>query len=250
MSRHLVFVAAGGRGKRLWDAFPELKKSGLPKSLGLIVGNRPLLAYQLDILTKLSDYKIVLSFNEQKSIRTFLKYIDEEKIPPYDYLLNLDTLRKGNAAIDILRGSKPNKPWESNFETIIISSGDVYFNPQHLSKLIQTCNSEKCNVQTLCGFSGHMATLKTHFHPAYNRKGELKYIKADKSLPKEIVCHPQLLTEKAFRIYSQMPKGVTKSEFTNLAIQKGEKFKVIEPKRYVNVNFPQDYEKARTLLSS
>nr|NIN92475.1 hypothetical protein [bacterium] len=89
-----------------------------------------------------------------------------------------------------------------------------------------------------------MATLNTHFHPVYNKNGELKHIKEDIRIPSEVICHPQFLNESAFRIYYQMREGVTKSEFTNAALTKGERFKVIKPKKYVNVNFPQDFKKA------
>lgn len=242
MNKYLVFIAAGGRGKRLIKALPEFEKTGLPKSLGLVVGGKPIMSYQLEqFLQHLDNPNIVISFNDRKSIESFNRYITEGKVPRYNYNLNLGEYGAGHTTIDIIRSSHPNTPWRNDFEVIIISSGDVYFDSSHLPKMLKICNERHCSIQTLYNFKKYMVSLPSHFHPIYNADGKLEHIKESQELPNEIICHPQFLTHSAFSIYSQMPMGTSKSEFVNKAITEGEEFRVVKPLKYVNLNFPQDY---------
>ncbi len=244
MGKNVVFIAAGGRGTRLWEDYPELKRSGLPKSLGIVVKNRPLIAYQLDFLVRLPDAIIVLTFNDQRSIRVFKNFIKTNKVPRYDYLYNMAPYNSSNAAtIDVLKTSGPHKPWQEEFGFIIITSGDVYFDSRHLPNIVNTWKKFKCSVMTLSDFDKYMVSLKRHFHPVYSKGGWLKGILKSVKIPKVILSHPQFLTESAFRIYSSVPWGTSKSEFVIEAIRKGEKFKVRKPKMYININYLQDFTK-------
>ncbi len=244
MVPNLVFISAGGRGTRLWKELPELKKSALPKSLGIIIKERPLIAYQLDKLVKLPDVQIVLTFNDKRSIKVFKNYIKKTKIPTFDYFYTLTPYRTSNdTTIDVLRASFPHKPWADKFGFIVITSGDVFFDSNHIFNMLNTWKKYKCSVKTLSDFHKYQISLKHHFHPIYYKSGWLKGIMKSDEVPKKILSHPQFLTEKAFRIYCAMPKDTSKSEFVREAIQKGQKFKVEKPKEYVNVNYPQDYDR-------
>ena len=242
MGKNVVFIAAGGRGTRLWKDYPELKESGLPKSLGVVINNRPLLAYQLESLVGLPSTVIVLTFNNQRSIRVFKNFIKTSQVPPYDYLYNLAPYSSSNAAtIDVLKTSRPYKPWQDEFGFIIITSGDIYFDSRHLADMVDTWKKFKCSVITLSDFDKYMVSLKSHFHPVFSKSGWLKGILRSKKIPKTILSHPQFITEGAFRIYCSMPRGTSKSEFVSKAIRKGEKFRIQRPTVYTNVNFSQDY---------
>lgn len=240
---NLILVVAGGRGKRLWKALPEFKKSGLPKSLGIEVGGRPLVAYQLDSLIKIPQTKIIIIFNDKKSINTFQQFEKKGKIPRFKYLFNLNKHHSDNATKDIIKLSSPHRPWQNDFKAVMIATGDVFVDSQHISKIFKIYQSEGYNVLSLSKFDKYMVSLKRHFHPVYDKRNRLKFIKQTDEIPSEIICHPQLLTKKAFKIYYDSPKGTTKSEFVNKAIAKGEKFIVLKPREYVNVNYPQDVKK-------
>jgi hypothetical protein len=95
-----------------------------------------------------------------------------------------------------------------------------------------------------------MVSLPEHFHPIYNSDYQLLHIQKLKDLPTKIICHPQYLRESAFRIYMETPPKTSKSEFVNTALERGEKFKVVKPKEYVNLNFPEDLTKLKSYIAN
>jgi len=248
MNEILVFIAAGGSGQRLQKSFPLFRKSGLPKSLGIVINGRPILSYQLDSLIKLPKCQIVVAFNDKKSIQLFQGLVRKGKIPRYNYFLNIDSGDPDMRHIDLLKLSHPHKPWKDPFEKIIISSGDIFFNPDHILKLIKLSNLENCCVYTISDFKRYMVRLKQHYQPLYNNSNTLIRIKIQKEVPREVVHHPYLLTEGAFKFYYK--NNTSKSIFLKKIIQKGERIKVLKPKVYLNINQPQDVVELRRYFSS
>jgi NDP-sugar pyrophosphorylase family protein len=150
--RNIIFIAAGGRGKRLWKTLPRLEESKLPKSLGVLINDRPIIAYQLDLLTQIPDSEIVISFSNYESIYTFKSFVNSQIIKSFDYKFNVHKYFVDDTTIDIIRHSIPHTPWNNKFSHIIITSGDVYFDPAHLATM-KTVMRGIYNVQTLCDFS-------------------------------------------------------------------------------------------------
>lgn len=48
----------------------------------------------------------------------------------------------------------------------------------------------------------------------------------------------------------ETPPKTSKSEFVNTALERGEKFKVVKPKEYVNLNFPEDLTKLKSYIAN
>ena len=249
MYKNLIFIAAGGKGRRLRETIPYLRDNDLPKSLGIFIKGVPVLAYQLSNLIKVKDYQILLAFNDEKSIEVFKNFVRKGLIPKHNYLYFVDPYKTSNTMIDVLRGSKIQDVLHKGFETVITTSGDIYYNSEHVHEMVNLYKRFKCNVQTVRPLKKYMAMLKRHFHPIENSQGFLKKVKISTVIPKEIASHPQLLIASAFKTYLSVPKGTLESEFVIKALERGEKFRVIRPKQYVNVNLPRDYKMLKKIFN-
>lgn len=244
----IIFIAAGGKGSRLWNTFPELKTSGLPKSVGLVIKNKPLIYYQLNVLKELDGIPIIISFNNTNAASTFNNYVSMGTFPKLNYYINIDSPPANPTTIDIIKSSTPNQIESFDYNAVILTSGDVYFDQKHLKSCLNTMENTRCNVQTLCDFRKYMITLEKHFHPKYDVKNYLLGIDTADDIPNEIICHPQFLLKQTFEVYKEQPLGISKSEFVSAAMKKKHQFKVVKPVQYVNLNFPEDYEKMLTFV--
>lgn len=231
----IVFIAAGGRGKRLWKTLPELKKSGIPKSLGIEVNGLPLLSFQLQQLKKLNATELVISFNDKDSANQFKDVVLSGVIPNQNY-------------IDIINNSYPYKPWDYDFDLIVITSGDIFFDDTYIDRVNSKVKEGIHNILTLCPFEEYMVTLSRHFQPVYDSNKDLLYINEQDELPTEVIAHPQFLTKRAFHFYEPTPHKTSKSAFINKALARGEKFALLKPEKYVNINFAKDLTKLKDFV--
>jgi NDP-sugar pyrophosphorylase family protein len=180
--------------------------------------------------------------------------VEEGTIPESNYLLNTDfglNTHPGSKHlkhVDMLRNSIPHKPWNSNFDRIFISSGDVFMDNEHLSNLINTSKKENCSVFTFSKFPKYHARLSRHYHLKCNNKSNLVSIHKSSIPPTHALWHPYIFTKGVFAKYFTLPINTSKPDFVKQLLDGGTKIKVCKPKIYFNINYPQDIEKLNKLL--
>jgi|SRR3989344_4044040 len=238
-----IFLTAGGKGNRL-RSYLNLEED-LPKALAVSIKNRPLIAYQLDILVKL-NFPIAIAFSSEKAIKKFQSYIATGKIANYEYKIMPVPYAQDSQIIDVLKTTNC-LSYFTQFDSICLSCEESYYQKDHLLKLLDIHKSG-FNVVTIDKFEGYMINMRSHPQIIYDNDFNIKSIKDIEVPPDEVSFSPMFLTNKAFEIYVSMPIHTYRSVFLKTALEKGEKFKVLKPSVHVHMDYIEDYHNLINIL--
>lgn len=247
MNKGIVFLACGGKGNRL-RAVLDLEDD-LPKGLAVIIGSRPLIAYQLEHFISLG-LPIVVSFSNQKSYNRFNHYVKAGLIPRYHYLLSFHPYHMENLPIDIIKLSKPYNLLKKRFDFVLISGEDVWCEVSHIKKLVDNYEKFRTSCYTITNTSHYMSAVADFPRIICDGKLFITDLASGEGESEEALVLPALLDKELFLSYVREPPNTYRSIFIKKSVQKGIKIMVVRPNNYVNLNYIEDYNRLLKIFKS
>lgn len=221
-------------------------EEGLPKGLAITVDNKPLIHRQLAVFRNFK-MPVVISFSNQKSVKRFSKLVKNGVLPSSEYYIDNHSYNQKNKVIDVLRTSGPHRPWASNFDYVFMSAEDAYYGIEHMQEMITFYERTGYNVLTVFQSEDYMLTAKTHPKFAYDDNSTLAEVSdSEYTLHELFSSAPMLLTKAALDFYLALPEYTYPSAFIRKALSSGHRFKVLKPDKFININWPEDYERLLT----